>query len=773
MNSATSDDGGDAASGARKRVRTEAEAGAGTGTGTASSSVPADLERAEDVVTACDAADECVPRVIDHDAGALLRLTGLTTMEIGPFFYEYLLAKPGLVAALVRMTFFTLDNVSCITTVCAALDILCRMACTSKAACDRVASASSGVLVPRLWDLVKLGAGAVGSSSGLDGARLDVVSLVVSLGIRATLTLAALAIMDPSAAGTSVVLYDGALDAAKTMLRHGHRAARGAGMDGSVVMASALADLMVGAVVWTSSAAWLPDLVAAVVEALARGGDMWPPGVRLLQVMTRASRLGLDSGGAQPPVVVGTLVPASELEDVAVLAARAGVLPMLADMVRGVAGPVQAQAAMSLLATMTFSHTKVQDAVLAHAEGQILKDALAYLSRSADMALWDQVADVVHNVLIRNPAAQACIGAVGGVAAMGSALSVLVGRVRMLPRTARATSPLLDTVKRVLAAMVHLLVGDSGSQDALRDSAVVLQDMCTVFGVLEHTASTYAVAIIRIHSVAGAARAWVAAGAIGQLVAMVRVGDDEQRWQALGALRALLRAEPDAVELVVTKDVDGLGAIATVLGVRRLSIGGGGDSGTGAGFGSGAGAGAGAGVRSRVPATPGVVASALTFVSEVISCSELVGLGLSCSDVLRDMPGFVARVQRLCIAVPGVLNAARAVLIEVSPGAFESRYADDSMRLLSLLPSRGQAPAPPASAPAAAAEEEEEAAQDLCPVCMCPNDDCEDGDRAVQLACSHAYHTKCLHQWLQTADSCPMCRVPVLPAIEAAYPDAV
>jgi hypothetical protein len=39
-----------------------------------------------------------------------------------------------------------------------------------------------------------------------------------------------------------------------------------------------------------------------------------------------------------------------------------------------------------------------------------------------------------------------------------------------------------------------------------------------------------------------------------------------------------------------------------------------------------------------------------------------------------------------------------------------------------------------------------------------------DGTMIVELACSkqHVYHVHCIKKWVETKDSCPMCREPIL-----------
>lgn len=52
---------------------------------------------------------------------------------------------------------------------------------------------------------------------------------------------------------------------------------------------------------------------------------------------------------------------------------------------------------------------------------------------------------------------------------------------------------------------------------------------------------------------------------------------------------------------------------------------------------------------------------------------------------------------------------------------------------------------------------------DVCPVCL------EDFQRAEELAvcpCLHGFHMKCLQQWLNQHNTCPMCKKCVTPAEE-------
>ncbi|KAJ2776162.1 hypothetical protein H4R18_005812 [Coemansia javaensis] len=44
----------------------------------------------------------------------------------------------------------------------------------------------------------------------------------------------------------------------------------------------------------------------------------------------------------------------------------------------------------------------------------------------------------------------------------------------------------------------------------------------------------------------------------------------------------------------------------------------------------------------------------------------------------------------------------------------------------------------------------------LCPVCL---DDMAPGHRVRLLACSHAFHARCIDPWLATNASCPTCRM--------------
>ncbi|KAL1662990.1 hypothetical protein GGG16DRAFT_55582, partial [Schizophyllum commune] len=46
-----------------------------------------------------------------------------------------------------------------------------------------------------------------------------------------------------------------------------------------------------------------------------------------------------------------------------------------------------------------------------------------------------------------------------------------------------------------------------------------------------------------------------------------------------------------------------------------------------------------------------------------------------------------------------------------------------------------------------------------CPICL---DDYNADDPVTKLSgCRHWLHKQCLHQWLQTAQTCPVCRQPV------------
>mmetsp|Transcript_10917 Transcript_10917/g.36867 ORF Transcript_10917/g.36867 Transcript_10917/m.36867 type:complete len:172 (-) Transcript_10917:1103-1618(-) len=47
-----------------------------------------------------------------------------------------------------------------------------------------------------------------------------------------------------------------------------------------------------------------------------------------------------------------------------------------------------------------------------------------------------------------------------------------------------------------------------------------------------------------------------------------------------------------------------------------------------------------------------------------------------------------------------------------------------------------------------------------CPVCLCDFAEGEYG--LVFKKCQHSYHAKCLHEWLNRADSCPCCREKVI-----------
>ena len=40
-----------------------------------------------------------------------------------------------------------------------------------------------------------------------------------------------------------------------------------------------------------------------------------------------------------------------------------------------------------------------------------------------------------------------------------------------------------------------------------------------------------------------------------------------------------------------------------------------------------------------------------------------------------------------------------------------------------------------------------------CPICM---EECRED--TIITSCKHTFHEKCLHEWLKTKDTCPMCR---------------
>ncbi|CAL1543900.1 unnamed protein product [Lymnaea stagnalis] len=47
---------------------------------------------------------------------------------------------------------------------------------------------------------------------------------------------------------------------------------------------------------------------------------------------------------------------------------------------------------------------------------------------------------------------------------------------------------------------------------------------------------------------------------------------------------------------------------------------------------------------------------------------------------------------------------------------------------------------------------------DICPVCL---EEFTPGEKIAVCACRHGFHSKCLLQWLEHKNNCPMCKAPV------------
>lgn len=54
---------------------------------------------------------------------------------------------------------------------------------------------------------------------------------------------------------------------------------------------------------------------------------------------------------------------------------------------------------------------------------------------------------------------------------------------------------------------------------------------------------------------------------------------------------------------------------------------------------------------------------------------------------------------------------------------------------------------------------EKEEKEEECPICL---EGIKGIDQKTRLACSHEYHTKCIHRWLDQNSTCPICRYEVV-----------
>ena len=53
---------------------------------------------------------------------------------------------------------------------------------------------------------------------------------------------------------------------------------------------------------------------------------------------------------------------------------------------------------------------------------------------------------------------------------------------------------------------------------------------------------------------------------------------------------------------------------------------------------------------------------------------------------------------------------------------------------------------------------------DPCSICLEPY---KDGDTLLYMPCRHAYHSSCLHKWLASHNTCPVCRHVITPEISS------
>lgn len=108
-------------------------------------------------------------------------------------------------------------------------------------------------------------------------------------------------------------------------------------------------------------------------------------------------------------------------------------------------------------------------------------------------------------------------------------------------------------------------------------------------------------------------------------------------------------------------------------------------------------------------------------------------------------------------ALPPVEGEAAAAVAAGTTAAVVAASAAEPADPLRAPAAIGSSSSSGGSPPAHGADDDDEP---QCTVCLC---EYEEGERITQLPCQHEFHSMCINKWMQTHNTCPICRIALVP----------